>query len=278
MILISAQLDGRNKGVENANGSYIAFLDADDEWLPGKLGFQVSLLDKYPNHDLVFTDSWIIDVRNNKAFLHSTGNDLILRQLTYEPIPGFQNAYLVSGAITRAIYTKSFINMSSTLLRKESFWRVGGFNIDRFGTEDIDFWVRFSRKSRFVYWHNPTARCYQGAGTSNPSERWLQELIRYHRMCLTSPDYSDMTEIAKKNLLKFYRYLIVYYGLNSNAANALRVFQDSLDLGIDLRLGLYSVMSLLGTIPFRMGQWVTSKKRKLQPSKEPLFTQEKFNA
>ena len=38
----------RNRGIENARGEYIAFLDDDDEWLPGKLKPQVELLDSLP--------------------------------------------------------------------------------------------------------------------------------------------------------------------------------------------------------------------------------------
>ncbi|NNE32935.1 MAG: glycosyltransferase family 2 protein [Winogradskyella sp.] len=48
----------RNLGIENANGSFIAFLDADDLWLPNKLEIQLSEI-KNRQVDLVFSNSYI---------------------------------------------------------------------------------------------------------------------------------------------------------------------------------------------------------------------------
>lgn len=44
----------RNLGVELAQGEWLAFLDADDLWLPDKLAAQAQLFDSQPDLDLVF--------------------------------------------------------------------------------------------------------------------------------------------------------------------------------------------------------------------------------
>ena len=43
-----------NYGLRLADGELIAFLDADDRWLPGKLAAQVAMLARHPEVDVVF--------------------------------------------------------------------------------------------------------------------------------------------------------------------------------------------------------------------------------
>jgi glycosyltransferase involved in cell wall biosynthesis len=45
----------RNCCIEKASGEYLAFLDADDYWLPGKLHAQIEYLRKHPDCRIVFT-------------------------------------------------------------------------------------------------------------------------------------------------------------------------------------------------------------------------------
>jgi len=51
------QSAARNLGVARSRGDLIAFLDADDVWLPDTVANQVSLLDRYPEASLVYGSS-----------------------------------------------------------------------------------------------------------------------------------------------------------------------------------------------------------------------------
>lgn len=47
----------RNTGLVLAEGTFIAFLDSDDVWLPGKLATELDLLDRFPQAGAVISDS-----------------------------------------------------------------------------------------------------------------------------------------------------------------------------------------------------------------------------
>jgi glycosyltransferase involved in cell wall biosynthesis len=57
----------RNAGAAAAHGEYLAFLDADDAWLPQKLAASVPLLDRNPAVVLVFSDAIPIDANRAPA-------------------------------------------------------------------------------------------------------------------------------------------------------------------------------------------------------------------
>ena len=65
----------RNRAIEEAKGRYIAFLDADDLWLPEKLEKQMAFMTKY-NLDLTYSSYKLIDEDNNDLGIFKTKENI----------------------------------------------------------------------------------------------------------------------------------------------------------------------------------------------------------
>jgi glycosyltransferase involved in cell wall biosynthesis len=57
---------GRNRGMDEARGDYIAFLDSDDLFLPAKLERQVAFMDSRPEALMTFTSYILVDVHGDE--------------------------------------------------------------------------------------------------------------------------------------------------------------------------------------------------------------------
>lgn len=111
----------RNAGIKTVRGELVAFLDADDEWLPGKMEKQIPEFDD-PQVGLVYSDCHV--VREGKSSLWSKNNRLI------------------SGRPLRELAEENFIPTVTVVLRAETFKKTIGFDPAIKYGEDYDLWFR----------------------------------------------------------------------------------------------------------------------------------------
>ena len=138
----------RNRGAELASGELLAFLDADDRWVPEKLARQIAVMGQRLEREVVGTNALVYDGRhrwffNNPrrpALIEHTLHDLIWGHEPYPP---------------------------SILLRTELFREVGGYDVSfRARCEDEELLYRLAgRGHRIVEINEPLHLWLRKAGS-----------------------------------------------------------------------------------------------------------------
>lgn len=123
----------RERAIATARGTLIAFLDADDLWLPEKLAMQMAVFDRNPSLVLVFTDE--------RDF--SPDGDA--------PLTRFQQKPPARGRILSQLFFGNFILNSSVVVRKDALLAGGGFDAAHRVHEGIDLWLRLAEHHDFDY-------------------------------------------------------------------------------------------------------------------------------
>ena len=134
----------RNRGIREAKTDLIAFLDADDEWLPGFLDAILMLREKYPDCEVFGTSFYISE--DSKQLYHP-----LAFTLYKEDWEGIIPNYL--DVILKGKFYP--FNASSVAISKSALERVGGFHEGiRYGC-DVDTWIRLSFHSKIAFINKP---------------------------------------------------------------------------------------------------------------------------
>jgi glycosyltransferase involved in cell wall biosynthesis len=127
----------RNRGLRNAGGDLIAWLDADDIWAPNHIETALSLLERYPQATAAFGAVQRFGLR---------------RELITGYIPVGPPVNVFWAAVDDWLHTTI-----GSVTRRDALLAIGGFSEERRYAVDYDLWLRLSRDHLFVCTHEVTS-------------------------------------------------------------------------------------------------------------------------
>lgn len=131
----------RNVGILRARGTYLAFLDADDVWLPEKIEEQVRYLESSPDMVLVYTN-----------FVKSADGTPVGPVQCATPAQREEGA-VFEQMLNSDVRSRPRVLPSSVVMRRNIIARAGLFDpfIAGPGGEDREFWIRVASVGNFGF-------------------------------------------------------------------------------------------------------------------------------
>jgi glycosyltransferase involved in cell wall biosynthesis len=238
----------RNRGIAEARGEYVAFLDADDHWLAGKLAWQLRELRMHGDaagcHGAFIVQSPSGGTGRLGRYWRQSGRHPTLRELL----------------------RGNSINMSTMLIRRDALAEAGPFDESLRAAEDWDLWLRVLLGGRRLYYlARPLAVTRHHAENCHVrilptvqmalTERMLQRLWVSHG--------GSIPPIFRRNMSSLLHYLHARLAYERGEWSVF-VKQGSLSLARSPRLGL----ELFGDVVMRRWNgWLAAWTREAGPGR-----------
>jgi glycosyltransferase involved in cell wall biosynthesis len=178
----------RNRGLEQASGEFISFLDADDLWTPDKLEAQLKALQDNPKAAVAY--SWTDWIDESGQFLRPGGH------------------ITINGDAYAKLLLRDFVESGSNpLIRRQALAEVGGFEKSVTPAEDWDMWLRLAARYEFVAVPSPQI-LYRVSPNSASFDVWKMEagsLQTIERAFAQAPE--SLQYLKKEVLGNRYKYL-----------------------------------------------------------------------
>ena len=214
----------RNRGIMEASGKFIAFLDDDDEWMPRKLEKQVRLF------------------QNPTVGLAYTGIELIYVDMgfSYFSIP------TINGLIFKEQLIENKIGVTSAMMIRSSVAKSYLFDTNLTAREDYELWLRISRDWEVVGIQEPLAKIY----ARDTLKRITSDVSAYDKaISLIDTKYKeDIDNLTEQEKIRRRAEQLFFLGSQSIKANNIGQARRYYFKSLQTRFNVKSLASLLASV------------------------------
>jgi glycosyltransferase involved in cell wall biosynthesis len=219
----------RNRGIKEARGSYIAFLDSDDLFEPAKLELQINHYREMPELGLV---------HSGFTKFSDSVDDL-----------GYRDTSWFSGEIYPQIlwYWTTLMAMDTVIVARHVFDSVGLFDSTLIHGEDLDMWRRIARRYSFGFINRSLARVRIHEGNiSRENPNAAGGLVKYLEKAFQD-DPSLSTALKRRVFSSFYSAM-AYNLLGESGGPAMQAARQNAKLSMRHNpLNYHAYMAFIST-------------------------------
>ncbi|SDG57635.1 glycosyltransferase family 2 protein [Psychroflexus sediminis] len=181
----------RNKGISEANGMYIALLDADDYWYPHHLRSLKELIELFPSAGL-YGDRYEIRLQNKTTRLAR--------------IPGYaKNEPLLIQDYFAESLADPILWTSASAFKKEVFYEIGKFDPDLRTAQDLDFFIRGALKFPVAFHPRVGMRYNKDSENNLAKSKFNRDRLRF----ISKYKAEEEENTSLKKYLDINRYALV---------------------------------------------------------------------
>lgn len=242
----------RNRGIEEAKGELIAFLDADDEWKPEYLATQYHLYQKYPDCSVYACN---YEFRDSEGKVTPT----IIRKIPFAGEDGILSNYFEVASCSHPP-----ICSISIMVKKQAIQAIGGFPVGIKSGEDLLTWARLAENEKIAYSKIVLSVFCESESDVNESKAQtrsgsesivLQSLLDLYE----SESSLSIKKQLKRYILRWYKIYAVIQIEIGEGHKALKIAYRAICFGGSLKV--FSPIIILGCLPNKMSRILFLKLR-----------------
>lgn len=139
----------RNHAIREASHDWLAFLDADDLWLPEKLASQMAVVEAHPGVTFLFAN--VVNTDLEGRILGSPFIDLAETEMPDVPHHTSGDTLIFEKPLLPYFLLDNHAHTQTVMVKKQNVDAVDGFNESLRVGQDIDLWFRLLKTARATY-------------------------------------------------------------------------------------------------------------------------------